>query len=117
MTKQEVIKKLKELKENTTRSTVNEDCRDALNICYNLQDDGDYDTEYITSQIVQEDLLSEYITHRLKEYWAMQVARDLKGISEDSEWFYIDDVYGTVESVDADKLKDLIDEMVDAIGE
>lgn len=116
MTKEETIAKLKELKENITWSTIDSDICDAINICIDYENEThDYSAEYIHSYIYDEELLGQYIQHRLKECGPMTVAHDLVWLQDDSSYYYIDNTYGDVTNIDIDKLKDIIDEMVDAL--
>lgn len=115
-TKEETIAKLKELKENISWSSLDSDICDAINICIDYENETqDYSAEYIHSYIYDEDMLGEYIQYRLKEYGARIVAQDLAWLGDDSSYYYIDDTYGDVTNIDVDRLKEIIDEMIDAL--
>lgn len=60
-------------------------------------------------------MLGQYVQYRLKEFGPMQVVKDLEWLKDGSSYYYIDDTYGDVTNIDIDKLKDLIDEMIDAL--
>lgn len=116
ITKEETIAKLKELKENVSWRTIDSDICDAINICIDYENETqDYSAEYIHSSIYDEYMLGEYIQYRLKEFGPRTVAHDLTWLQDDSSYYRIDDTYGDVTNIDIDKLKDIIDEMVDAL--
>lgn len=116
ITKEETIAKLKELKENISWSSLDSDICNAINICIDYENEtSDYSAEYVHSYIYDEDMLGDYIQYRLKEFGPRTVAQDLVWLRDDSSYYYIDDTYGDVTNIDIDKLKDIIDEMVDAL--
>lgn len=116
ITKEETIAKLKELKENVSWSTIDSDISDVINICIDYENETqDYSVEYIYFNIYDEDTLGDYIQHRLKEFGPMQVAKDLEWLKSDSSYYEIDDVFGSVTNIDDDRLKEIIDEMIDAL--
>lgn len=116
ITKEETIAKLKELKENVCWSTIDSDICDVINICIDYENETqDYSAEYIYSNIYDEYILGDYIQHRLKEFGPMQVVKDLEWLKSDSSYYEIDDVFGSVTNIDDDRLKEIIDEIIDAL--
>lgn len=113
ITKEETIAKLKELKENVSWSTIDSDICNAINICIDYENETqDYSAEYIHSNIYDEDILGDYIQHRLKEFGPRQVAQDLAWLKDDSSYYEIDDTFGDITNIDADRLREIIDEMI-----
>ena len=116
MTKEELKEKLLQHKEDVwdenRDKVINEtiiDIIDFENENHNWELD---DYTYTFSHI---DLMEDYIKNRLKDFWLSQVARDLKSVDSDDDYYKIDDVDGEVTVISVEEIKDWIDEIIETL--
>lgn len=112
----ELIEKLEAYKKDVWSENRDKTITNVINLI------SDYDEDERTSlyddfayTFTSVDTLEEYIKSRLKEYWVSQVAKDLKDVESDSNYYKIDDVFGDVSDICDEDVKEWIDEIIDEL--
>lgn len=108
-----LIKKLKELKRDLysdnfekTISLV-EDCINTYQ--YNT---GDNSLDHYINTFEPVEYMMWYLEYRCKQFWFSQVARDLRDVKYDSDYYLIDNTYWTVYDIDEKDVESRIDDIL-----
>lgn len=108
-----LIKKLKELKRDLYSDNFEETIRlveDYINTYqYNT---GDNSLDHYTNKFETVDYMMWYLEYRYKTFWFSQVARDLREVKYDSDYYLIDDTYWTVYDIDEKDVDERIDDIL-----
>ena len=119
MTKKELIEKLTGLKKDVRAENRDKTITNVINLLADYDDEDKHESTSLYDDFAYRftsvDTLEEYIKSRLREYWVSQVAKDLKDVESDSNYYKVDDVFGDVSDVDDDDVKDWIDEIIDEL--
>ena len=114
--KEKLLADLKAIKESGITYRFEDDYRDIINLVIDyMNETQDFSLDKYTYRFTDEYMLWEYIRHRLKEFWALTVARDLKDIDEDTEYYIIDDTFWNVRNATEDDVKELLDEIIEEL--
>ena len=80
---------------------------------WNETQDREYD--YYTNTFESADMLEDYIRYRMETFWPSQVARDLKNLDSDDDYYKIDDVYWDISTVSDWDVMYWLEEILDDI--
>ena len=89
------------------------ECNDALITYENDTQDSEYDNYTYTFE--SSDGLEDYIRYRMDTFWPSQVARDLKDVDSDDDYYMIDDVYWYVSTVSDWDVMSWLEDILDDI--
>lgn len=74
----------------------------------------DWEFDEYTNKFASEDLMQDYTKYRAEKFWFSQVARDLRDVEYDDDYYLIDDTYGDVRNIDE---KDVIERIDDILSD
>jgi hypothetical protein len=108
-----LIKKLKELKRDLYSDNFEETIRNVENCIYYYENSTwDSSLDRYLNKFEPADYMMWYLEYRCKTFWFSQVARDLREVKYDSDYYLIDDVYWTVYDIDEKDVEEWIDDIL-----
>jgi hypothetical protein len=108
-----LIKKLKELKRDLYSDNFEETIRNVENCIYYYENSTwDSSLDRYLNKFEPADYMMWYLEYRCKTFWFSQVARDLRKVKYDSDYYLIDDVYWTVYDIDEKDVEEWIDDIL-----
>ena len=108
-----LIKKLKELKRDLYSDNFEETIRNVENCIYCYENNTwDSSLDRYLNKFESVDYMMQYLEYRYKTFWFSQVARDLREVKYDSDYYLIDDAYWTVYNIDEKDVEEWIDDIL-----
>ena len=108
-----LIKKLKELKRDLYSDNFEETIRNVENCIYYYENSTwDSSLDRYLNKFEPVDYMMWYLEYRYKTFWFSQVARDLREVKYDSDYYFIDDTYWTVYDIDEKDVEEWIDDIL-----
>ena len=108
-----LIKKLKELKRDLYSDNFEETIRNVENCIYYYENNTwDSSLDRYLNKFESAEYMMWYLEYRCKTFWFSQVARDLREVKYDSDYYLIDDTYWTVYDIDEKDVEEWIDDIL-----